>query len=174
VRILKKLRVRTWSDGPFSKDRDSASKRAASRLRLLVSAKLLAGFAIYYSARVKGSEATRGSSEGTDGCLDAERSSPIDAGLKAGATKPYSAARVRIHGLEAYGLRSARLQAGTAFFFQAGIQGSGGCGAVLHSRVKEPEKGYSCGCEEMPLRTGFVQMYQATRSGESPDRRMWS
>ena len=54
--ILKNLRVRTWSDGPFLKDRDSASKRAASRLRLLVSAKLLAGLAIYYTARVKGRE----------------------------------------------------------------------------------------------------------------------
>ncbi len=35
-------------------DRDSASKRVGLRVRSKVSAKLLAGFAIYYTARVKG------------------------------------------------------------------------------------------------------------------------
>src|SRR2546430_8545902 len=56
--------------------------------------------------------------------------------------------------------------------FQGGNQVRAGEQRLLQSSVREPESEYSCGAEQRPFRTGFIQMYQATASAATGFRRM--
>ena len=78
----------------------------------------------------------------------------------------------------AFALRKCRAEGRGATFkpyvLHGGVQASG----VNESKrrlpisVNEPRNGYSLGTEQIPFRTGFIQMYQATASVESRFRRM--
>jgi hypothetical protein len=57
------------------------------------------------------------------------------------------------------------------FVFHGGIQALPTGSPLGHSRVKEPENGYSRGSAANPFRTGFIQMYQATDSESSARRK---
>jgi hypothetical protein len=59
-------------------------------------------------------------------------------------------------------------------FFHGGTQSWRAVLSIGIDLEKEPEYGKSSGLLHMPLRTGFIQMYQATFSIELLGRRIWS